>query len=531
MGFFYYFNTVTMILSFVISSSVPSRSVLSHNYSPFPPNPISNCEQLLVILGNTGIDKEFFPDFLPVVVDSEDSKTNFYEICHLCSVELFKDKKRKSVAQFDSHFPQAMYNVPSCTADDQMIEMSNKLMFRVKDLICSSDKSNDNNVTYINNGQKSNTRSYAVWTDEAEYIRKTLRGGDCSISVRKVKNGRKGDGVLEGVAYMHHVIFDSNGREYVKSSTASLLQQEKQFSSQYKILGLDEIQYDPTYVSADEFIDAIEMAALNHTAVKHPFLDSLENGSYGEERTIEIVAHYLMSYKHFTKDFSKYLGRCEEMCSATDPEFGEILHENLLEENGVYDEETLDELIEMGINVTEVNGVTHKDLFDLCTQNLIHITGGVKAIPIERQKWIVSPLNKAFEDACISQSSSTAATSIAALYFGSELIVNTIYSKLSNYLRTVSSVISIQDIAFFHMHMGMDIKHAQKMREIAVAHAGDKKSRKAVALVVDAILSARVDVYDRMTDEIARQQNVDTDNLCNVQSENCASAQSRISCF
>jgi len=108
------------------------------------------------------------------------------------------------------------------------------------------------------------------------------------------------------------------------------------------------------------------------------------------------------------------------------------------------------------------------------------------------------------------------------MYFGSELIASTIYTKLSQYLK-VSGLLNRQDLAFFLLHIDMDVDHAEHMKEIVIHNAGNAKLRLEIVHVVQKILDARVAFYDRLLEAFfppTGHGGEDTGSLYNKQSTN-----------
>ena len=71
------------------------------------------------------------------------------------------------------------------------------------------------------------------------------------------------------------------------------------------------------------------------------------------------------------------------------------------------------------------------------------------------------------------------------MYSGSELIVATLYSKLCSFLRSQvdqdSNPITRQDLAFFLLHIDMDVEHAFHMKEVVIGLAKDETARLSMA--------------------------------------------------
>jgi len=297
---------------------------------------------------------------------------------------------------------------------------------------------------------------------------------------------------------------------------------------------LDKI-FDPFHSTANDFVTAIDTAVLGHDALDHHVLTSFSMGSYGGlPGTVSLLADFMDAYQYFTLTFCAGLTQTLNLIREVDPtgRHVEVLQENMEEEQGIYDDEAVHMIKELGLDATQLQGVNHKDLYVTCCDNLRQLNrifkGGSSRLTEEQRRHIASPLVSAFEDACDINKGATAATAIAAMYFGSELIVAKMYTKLSAFLLALAKEdkgcpVSKQHLAFFLLHIDMDVDHADKMREIVVSLASDKITRLEMTSVVDAILSARVKFFDRFVEAVfppTGHGGVDSAKLYNQQSQN-----------
>merc|ERR1740124_1556 len=184
----------------------------------------------------------------------------------------------------------------------------------------------------------------------------------------------------------------------------------------------------------------------------------------------------------------------------------DVLEENMKEEQGIYEEEDIEMIKSLGLDAELLCNVPHTELYMQCYQGLRKLCDTEHdGLTEEQCQYIAQPLVSAFEAACHPDKGATAATAISAMYLGSELIVAEMYSKLSNYLVTFAdkmpnSPITRQDLAFFILHIDMDVDHADKMRKIVVSLATDEVTRLRMALVVDAAFKAREEFCDRFVE-------------------------------
>ena len=241
------------------------------------------------------------------------------------------------------------------------------------------------------------------------------------------------------------------------------------------------------------------------------------------------------------------------------------------EEQGEYDDETIAMIREIGLDPDPLCGIPHTDLYVQCNnglRQLSHSMGDVDegdVLTEEKCRHIAEPLVAAFEAACDPTKGATAATAISAMYFGSELICARYYSKLSAYLVALASKkksdpeyprqhgsklicacyysklsaffdglggknksnlecpVTKQHLAFFLLHIDMDVEHADKMRDIVVCLASDEATRLKMARAVDTILKARVEFCDRFIESVfppTGHSGEDSAKLYNKQSQN-----------
>lgn len=202
-----------------------------------------------------------------------------------------------------------------------------------------------------------------------------------------------------------------------------------------------------------------------------------------------MLLRFLSAYSHFNSGF---ITNVETLLGLLDnEEHVEILKENLEEEMGEYDEEILRECKAVGIPREAVNGISHRELF----KDLVDFVETVlqrsysKFIP----NYICNKLNEAIEHA----KSEGQLGLLAALYFGSELIVPQIYASILQGLRN-SINISNEKACFLILHIDMDKDHAMALREIIVANCRTKADRLTLVQCTERILDARVTFYDSL---------------------------------
>jgi hypothetical protein len=161
------------------------------------------------------------------------------------------------------------------------------------------------------------------------------------------------------------------------------------------------------------------------------------------------------------------------------------------EEMGFYDDETLEECEMMGIPRKSIENIPHGQLF----RELIKtVESKVKCsysafISDDLKDEMVLAQEKCVEKGKIGL--------LASLYFGSELIVPSIYSALLVGLRMCLRL-SSEDTRFLLLHVSMDGDHAGNIRNIIASHCKTAEDRIEFVKCTELILNARVSFYDKL---------------------------------
>jgi len=269
-----------------------------------------------------------------------------------------------------------------------------------------------------------------------------------------------------------------------------------------EISDFNENLLSPSHTSEEEFVTALENYTKSHRAVNHHLLTNLATASFGKKETADMLLRFLSAYSQFNSGF---ISNVETLLGLLDnKKHAEILMENLEEEMGEYDEETMVACEEMGIPRESVENIPHSELFkDLLewVETVLQRSYG-KFIP----SYICEKLKQA-----ISMCQSLGKLGLlAALYFGSELIVPEIYSSILAGLRN-SIGLSNEEARFLILHIDMDQDHAEALREIIIENCLTKADRLTLANCTKMLLEARVSFYDNLIkysslDPMARQQ-------------------------
>ncbi len=233
----------------------------------------------------------------------------------------------------------------------------------------------------------------------------------------------------------------------------------------------------------------LENYTKTHRAVTHHLLTNLACASFGKNETADMLLRFLSAYSHFN---SKFTDNIKALIDLLDDEHHvDLLKENLEEEMGEYDLETLQACESMGIPCESIDGIPHRELFkDLVefVENAIH-RSYAKFIP----GYICQRLNRATEHARKQGQLGL----LASLYFGSELIVPRIYAPLLQGLMN-SIGPSNKEARFLLLHIDMDQDHAVALREIVVASCRSRADRRTLVECTSMLLDGRVAFYDAL---------------------------------
>mmetsp|Transcript_255 Transcript_255/g.374 ORF Transcript_255/g.374 Transcript_255/m.374 type:complete len:330 (+) Transcript_255:38-1027(+) len=248
---------------------------------------------------------------------------------------------------------------------------------------------------------------------------------------------------------------------------------------------------DPALAESADFIAELERYCLSHDAVEHHFLQNLAGPSFGKAATLDLITKFFAAYSHFNSGFISNLRNLIDLLQKQ--EHKDILKENIDEEMGHYDEETLLELENMNISRKSVVGIPHTFLFSElldCLEEKIQCSYRA-FVPGN----IVSIKNDVIKELTAEGKSGL----LAAVYLGSELIVPKLYAKLLQGLRNSCDELSNEELRFLIMHIDMDDGHAKKLREIVMDSCNTMEERVALLKNTEQILNARVKFYDALT--------------------------------
>jgi len=225
---------------------------------------------------------------------------------------------------------------------------------------------------------------------------------------------------------------------------------------------------DPALASSAQFVAELERYTKSHNAVHHHFFQNLACAAFGEEETADLILRFFAAYSTFNSGFVPNVRRLIDALDTQDHK--EVLRENLMEEEGCYDEKTFAELEKMGISLESVANIPHPVLYREMIDTLeMKLKCSYAAFVPEN---IAAIMKRVMEDLIAEGKIGL----LAAVYFGSELIVPQLYTLLLQGLRN-SCGISNHDARFLILHIDMDQDHAEKLRKVVMDNCETRDDR------------------------------------------------------
>ncbi len=219
----------------------------------------------------------------------------------------------------------------------------------------------------------------------------------------------------------------------------------------------------PVSGGVDEFLKVVTEEAVSHRAVNHPYLLALRNKELPDMKWA--LADFARQYNGYSSHFPRYLttviGRLEL------PEHRSALMENLTEESGIYEQEELDELKDIGVDPQWVDGVPHPVLFSRFCKVAGVETGGSDSDCIEVMCWREMFLSVL--------SGGSTAEALGALGLGTENVVSTMYQHFLPALDVLEAPPS--ETVFFPLHAAVDDHHQETLLDISRHYAQDEAGR------------------------------------------------------
>jgi pyrroloquinoline quinone (PQQ) biosynthesis protein C len=246
-------------------------------------------------------------------------------------------------------------------------------------------------------------------------------------------------------------------------------------------------------VSAEEAVDALTATALNHRAVRHPYLAALADGTLPDPAwaLADFARQYLGYVAHFPRYLTALISRLEI------PAHRQALLENLMEESGQYDTAELETLAGLGIAAEWIEGVPHPQLFERFRLAVAGAGGDDAKEEPEVVSWREMLL------AVLSQGSASEA--VGALGLGTEAIVSTLYQAFGTAIER-SGTLDPRDTVFFPLHTAVDDAHQASLRQIAIDCAASERGRADLALGMQKALALRDSFWSWLHEHAQRRR-------------------------
>lgn len=233
------------------------------------------------------------------------------------------------------------------------------------------------------------------------------------------------------------------------------------------------------------YVRGLASEALDHRAVKHPYLEALASGDLPDTRWA--LADFARQYPGYAKHFPRYLTTV--ISQLTNPRHRDELLENLTEESGIYEEHELIELKESGIKPDWIVGRPHPQLFDR----------------FRRAMGVADPDGAGESDQVICWremflsllSNGSPAEAVGALGLGTEQIVSTIYVPFSQAIARLKDL-SPRDTVFFPLHTAVDDHHQETLQNVAAELVTDASTARELRRGMLKALSLRSAFWDWM---------------------------------
>ena len=229
-------------------------------------------------------------------------------------------------------------------------------------------------------------------------------------------------------------------------------------------------------------LDALSTVALQHRAVNHPYLRALADGRLPNPR--QAIVDFAVQYQGYASWFPKYLN-CV-MSKLENPQHRDFFQENLDEESGHLDPETIQELEALGIQESWVQGIPHPILFrrfqlalgiDARTEPLC------PAAILWRRKFRVM-LERA--------------TACEAIGLGTESMVKYLYRPITTAIQRHTDL-HRKEYVFFELHSEVDDEHAELMMKVADDLAqDDPRNLEQIMRGMKNALDLRAEFWDAM---------------------------------
>lgn len=229
---------------------------------------------------------------------------------------------------------------------------------------------------------------------------------------------------------------------------------------------------------ATQAVDALMAAALNHRAVRHPYLTALADGTLPDLAwaLADFARHYLGYSSHFPQYLTALISKLDN------PSHRQMLLDNLTEESGHYTGAELEALAATGVKQEWILGISHPELFRRFRNAVAGPGGGGTNEHLEVVCWrdmLLSVLRLG-----------SAAEAVGALGLGTESIVPVIYAPFERAIERLGSL-DPRETVFFPLHTAVDDHHQATLRQIALDFAASASGRRDLATGMHKALALR----------------------------------------
>ena len=241
-----------------------------------------------------------------------------------------------------------------------------------------------------------------------------------------------------------------------------------------------------------QLLKSLEAEAVRHRAVQHPYLEALAEGALSDPRGA--LQDFAREYQGYSAWFPRFLSAVEARLPR---DLQSVLDENKAEEAGRYDEETLLELEEAGLQREWVDGITHPELF-----RRFQVGIGVDPSDVVDP---ASPVARWREELLHALENDHPAAAVGALGLGTELIVSRMYASV---LRGVDRYgrIHQEDRSFLVLHALVDDAHAVSLLKLAAHFASNDEGRAALARGMRTALDLPAAFWDALYERASNTQ-------------------------
>lgn len=212
-----------------------------------------------------------------------------------------------------------------------------------------------------------------------------------------------------------------------------------------------------------DWIGALECEALQHRAVRHPYLARLADGRLPDGRWALI--DFARNYHGYSIAFPRYLTTV--ISRLEDADARQMLIDNLNEESGHYSDEDYQNLAAIGVKRCWIEGIAHPDLFRLFC----------RALGVDVARWTEQPPVVLWRERFLGVlADGTPAEALGALGLGTETIVRAIYGPIVQAIARLD--LPKHDTVFFPLHTAVDDNHQATLKAISADVARSQEGRR-----------------------------------------------------